>query len=241
MAHPFTLHTLDRAECLRLLQTVPVVRIVFTESALPAVQPVSAGPPRLPLGQGQRRQARAIHPWRNVDPAARGHVHQLFQACAVQVHLVRQTGLARDGQVALDRLDLCPQLEHDRYLLPQPSGILYICTLELLQLGPGAIRAMHRGGSHPVAGGCYPGWPAKNSASPDGGVAGTDVVGDGVADDLTGVQVCEPSSLHRLACGKQGDNRRRCSRGGVRRWCARYAHGGAEGQASEKASRAWGW
>lgn len=35
------LRTLDRAECLRLLGTVAVGRIVFTESALPAIQPVN--------------------------------------------------------------------------------------------------------------------------------------------------------------------------------------------------------
>jgi uncharacterized protein len=41
MAHPSRLHTLDRAECPQLLRTVPVGRIVFTESALPAIQPVN--------------------------------------------------------------------------------------------------------------------------------------------------------------------------------------------------------
>ena len=41
MAHPSQLHTLDRAECLQLLGTVPVGRIVYTESALPAIQPVN--------------------------------------------------------------------------------------------------------------------------------------------------------------------------------------------------------
>lgn len=35
------LRTLDRAECFRLLRTVAVGRIVFTESALPAIQPVN--------------------------------------------------------------------------------------------------------------------------------------------------------------------------------------------------------
>ncbi|MDT7714995.1 MAG: hypothetical protein QOH09_987 [Pseudonocardiales bacterium] len=41
MAHPSELHTLDRAECLRLLRTVTVGRIAFTEGALPAIQPVN--------------------------------------------------------------------------------------------------------------------------------------------------------------------------------------------------------
>ena len=36
-----TLEELDRAECLRLLATAPVGRIVFTHRALPAVQPVN--------------------------------------------------------------------------------------------------------------------------------------------------------------------------------------------------------
>ncbi|GDY28698.1 pyridoxamine 5'-phosphate oxidase family protein [Gandjariella thermophila] len=35
------LEVLDRAECLRLLQSVPVGRIVFTDQALPAVQPIN--------------------------------------------------------------------------------------------------------------------------------------------------------------------------------------------------------
>lgn len=35
------LEVLDRAECLRLLQTVRVGRLVFTEDGLPAVQPVN--------------------------------------------------------------------------------------------------------------------------------------------------------------------------------------------------------
>lgn len=41
MAHPCQLHPLDRGQCLRLLRTVPIGRIVFTESALPAIQPVN--------------------------------------------------------------------------------------------------------------------------------------------------------------------------------------------------------
>lgn len=41
MAHPGQLHALDGAECLRLLRTVPIGRVVFTESALPAIQPVN--------------------------------------------------------------------------------------------------------------------------------------------------------------------------------------------------------
>lgn len=41
MPHLSQLHTLDRVECLRLLGTVCVGRIVYTESALPAVQPVN--------------------------------------------------------------------------------------------------------------------------------------------------------------------------------------------------------
>lgn len=42
MPHPSQLHILDdRAECLSLLRTVPVGRIVFTECALPAIQPVN--------------------------------------------------------------------------------------------------------------------------------------------------------------------------------------------------------
>lgn len=35
------LEALDREQCLKLLQTVPVGRLVFTEQALPAVQPVN--------------------------------------------------------------------------------------------------------------------------------------------------------------------------------------------------------
>jgi uncharacterized protein len=35
------LHTLDRVECLRLLRTVPVGRVVFSQDALPAIQPVN--------------------------------------------------------------------------------------------------------------------------------------------------------------------------------------------------------
>lgn len=35
------LEVLDRAECVRLLRSVPVGRIVFTDQALPAVQPVN--------------------------------------------------------------------------------------------------------------------------------------------------------------------------------------------------------
>jgi nitroimidazol reductase NimA-like FMN-containing flavoprotein (pyridoxamine 5'-phosphate oxidase superfamily) len=35
------LHTLDRGECLRLLRTVPVGRVVFSQDALPAIQPVN--------------------------------------------------------------------------------------------------------------------------------------------------------------------------------------------------------
>jgi nitroimidazol reductase NimA-like FMN-containing flavoprotein (pyridoxamine 5'-phosphate oxidase superfamily) len=41
MAHLSELHTLDRGECLRLLRTVTVGRIGFTECALPAIQPVN--------------------------------------------------------------------------------------------------------------------------------------------------------------------------------------------------------
>lgn len=41
MAHLSELHTLDRAECLRLLRTVTVGRIAFTDSMLPAIHPVN--------------------------------------------------------------------------------------------------------------------------------------------------------------------------------------------------------
>jgi nitroimidazol reductase NimA-like FMN-containing flavoprotein (pyridoxamine 5'-phosphate oxidase superfamily) len=41
MAQLSELHTLDHAECLRLLRTAMVGRIVFTESALPAIHPVN--------------------------------------------------------------------------------------------------------------------------------------------------------------------------------------------------------
>ena len=41
MPHHSPLHTLHRAECLRLLRTVEVGRIVYTEFALLAVQPVN--------------------------------------------------------------------------------------------------------------------------------------------------------------------------------------------------------
>lgn len=41
MAQVSELAALDRAECLRLLRTVSVGRIVFTEHALPAIQPVN--------------------------------------------------------------------------------------------------------------------------------------------------------------------------------------------------------
>ena len=39
--HGDELEVLDREECLALLSTVPVGRIVFTDKALPAIQPVS--------------------------------------------------------------------------------------------------------------------------------------------------------------------------------------------------------
>jgi nitroimidazol reductase NimA-like FMN-containing flavoprotein (pyridoxamine 5'-phosphate oxidase superfamily) len=41
MAQLAELQALDRAECLRLLGTVSVGRIVFSEQALPAIQPVN--------------------------------------------------------------------------------------------------------------------------------------------------------------------------------------------------------
>ena len=41
MAPRQDLEILDREQCLELLQTVPVGRLVFTEHALPAVQPVN--------------------------------------------------------------------------------------------------------------------------------------------------------------------------------------------------------
>lgn len=41
MAPRQDLEVLDREQCLELLQTVPVGRLVFTERALPAVQPVN--------------------------------------------------------------------------------------------------------------------------------------------------------------------------------------------------------
>lgn len=41
MAHLSEMLTLDRDECLRLLRTVTVGRIVYTEGALPAIQPVN--------------------------------------------------------------------------------------------------------------------------------------------------------------------------------------------------------
>ncbi|HET9116756.1 MAG TPA: pyridoxamine 5'-phosphate oxidase family protein [Pseudonocardiaceae bacterium] len=41
MTDPSQLLTLDQAECLRLLRTVSVGRIMFSESALPAIQPVN--------------------------------------------------------------------------------------------------------------------------------------------------------------------------------------------------------
>jgi nitroimidazol reductase NimA-like FMN-containing flavoprotein (pyridoxamine 5'-phosphate oxidase superfamily) len=41
MAPRQDLEVLDREQCLELLQTVPVGRLVFTEHALPAVQPVN--------------------------------------------------------------------------------------------------------------------------------------------------------------------------------------------------------
>ncbi|WP_246281577.1 pyridoxamine 5'-phosphate oxidase family protein [Fodinicola acaciae] len=40
MLDPKRLEVLDRAECMALLRSVPVGRIVFTDHALPAVQPV---------------------------------------------------------------------------------------------------------------------------------------------------------------------------------------------------------
>ncbi|MDQ3887130.1 MAG: pyridoxamine 5'-phosphate oxidase family protein [Actinomycetota bacterium] len=41
MNHTLEAETISEAECLRLLQTVPVGRMVFTENALPAVHPVN--------------------------------------------------------------------------------------------------------------------------------------------------------------------------------------------------------
>lgn len=41
MAQVSELAAVDRVECLRLLRTVSVGRIVFTEHALPAIQPVN--------------------------------------------------------------------------------------------------------------------------------------------------------------------------------------------------------
>ena len=40
MVEPANLETLGRAECLALLATVPMARVVFTDRALPAVRPV---------------------------------------------------------------------------------------------------------------------------------------------------------------------------------------------------------
>ncbi|MDQ2790906.1 MAG: pyridoxamine 5'-phosphate oxidase family protein [Actinomycetota bacterium] len=44
MAHLSEMLTLDRDECLRLLRTVTVGRIVYTEGALPAIQRMITSP-----------------------------------------------------------------------------------------------------------------------------------------------------------------------------------------------------
>jgi hypothetical protein len=40
MVEPANLETLGRGDCLALLATVPIARVVFTDRALPAVRPV---------------------------------------------------------------------------------------------------------------------------------------------------------------------------------------------------------
>jgi len=61
------LEVLDRAECLRLLVTVPIGRVAFTQGALPAVQPVS-----FVLGNGEIFIP--THPGSKVAAASRGAV-----------------------------------------------------------------------------------------------------------------------------------------------------------------------
>ncbi|MBO0879842.1 MAG: pyridoxamine 5'-phosphate oxidase family protein [Mycobacterium sp.] len=110
MAPRQDLEVLDREQCLELLQTVPVGRLVFTEQALPAVQPVNF---RLWDGDVVVRVAGG-----GKLAAAVGNLVVAFQADELDVNLRRGWSVTAVGRAELITDDA--ELAELSKVLPQP-------------------------------------------------------------------------------------------------------------------------